>query len=154
MFSRAASSQGDGMEKQLQIIIRDCVGRGVGSEELRAKRMDGTKLIDTEDEVFGDSTGVGAGESFRGKSSGEGSDGGVRSNGVKSSMDFGRGAPGRDIVDRGDEGTKALAFGAVLSVTESRGESRAGAKGRRCVGDSGWGSGRFRVQTQASHTSA
>jgi hypothetical protein len=53
--------------------------------------MDGAKLVNTEEEVFGISTGLGTRESFRGKANGEGGDGGVRSNGIESGMDFGRG---------------------------------------------------------------
>jgi hypothetical protein len=93
--------------------------------------MDGTKLVDTKDEVLGVSTGVGTGESFRGKANGEGNGRGVRANGVESSMDFGRGIGG-DVVHRDNEGAEVLAFGTALVGTESRGK-RAGAN----IGDVG-----------------
>jgi hypothetical protein len=91
--------------------------------------MDGTELVDAEDEVFRVGTDLGVGESFRGEADGEGSGGGVRSNGLEGGMYFGWGV-GRDAVDQDNEGAEALAFGAALAGTEGRGK-RAGAN----VGD-------------------
>jgi hypothetical protein len=94
--------------------------------------MDGRKLINAEDEIFGVSTDLGIGESFRGKADGEGDGGGVRSNRLEGGMDFGWGM-GRDALDRDNKGAKTLAFGAALAGTESQEGKRAGAN----VGDTG-----------------
>ena len=65
------------MEEQLQIIVRDSCGRGVGAKDLRSERMDRTKLVDAKEKVFGVSAGVGTGKGFRGKSDGEGGGTGI-----------------------------------------------------------------------------
>ena len=109
------------MQKQFQIVIRDGLGGGVGAEELRAKRVDCTNLVDTKDEIFGVRTDLGTGEGFRGKADGEGGGRRVRSDRGEGRMDFSGGAGG-DVVHRDNECAEALAFGAALTGTESGGE--------------------------------
>ena len=65
------------MKEQFQIIVRDSFGRGLGAKDLRSKRMDFTKLVDSKEKVLRVGTGVGTGKGFRGKSDGEGGGSGI-----------------------------------------------------------------------------